>query len=133
MMSENDKMMKKDNSDYLKRVRDLSKNVSIQEATNYGAQERPEWPCFSCYAVRSPMCPSCVLFPACPVRCFGKCCLWYNWFMCACDDSNSNSYRCMDLKGQEHLMFVVDKENGTLAYFNAFDPEHVGCYCTKLF
>ena len=119
--------------DYLKQVRELSKNVSISEATAYGSQERPEWPCFSCYTVKSPICPTVPLFPACPVRCCGECCLWYNWFMCACGDPNSNSYSCMDLKGQEHFMFIVDKENGTLAYFNAFDSEHVGCYCTKLF
>jgi hypothetical protein len=121
-----------DEDDYLKRVRDLSRDVEIREVREYGKNQKPTIPMCGCYKVVSPYCKSCPLWIACPLTCGG--CTWYNCFMCACGPNpEDGSYYCQDMKMQEHVFVTMDKENGTLGYYNLCDPDHVGFYCLKIF
>jgi hypothetical protein len=118
---------------FLEMVREHSKDVTLGEAKAFAATlPKDKQGCFSgCYTVRSPSCPGVPLYFACPLNV--GCCLWYNWFFCACPSGDAGAYSCTDNKGITYYLVKVD-DKGTLGWFSDTSPKDdlkVSCYCDK--
>lgn len=120
------------------KARNLEKSLTWGEAKEYAAnipEEKRKGGC-GCYTVYVPCaCLPCTpCWPSCPFNMC--CCLWYNWFMCACPEDERNPptrWGCSDMKGIYYSLLTVDSEKGSLGFWsnwggNPPEDAEVGCY-----